>query len=112
MAQVTIENPWIHRIFGVVVTILLGISAYFLNDTATSIKVLDSRISRLELTQAELVGGGFTKSDWQISKAFLDSDRLVMEKRVTTVETTIPQIKDILTRIEKSIDAVNQRIEK
>ena len=83
-----------------------------LNDTATSIKVLDSRISRLELTQAEVVGSGFTKNDWQIYKAFLDADRLIMEKRVTTVETTIPQIKDILARIEKSIDTVNQRMEK
>lgn len=103
------ENIWVNRWFNIIVTIAMGVSCYFLNETVTSIKSLDIRVSAIELNNASFNGNKFTAADWSIQRALIDADKLTTEKRITVLESTIPQIKESLIRIENAVEKQNQK---
>ena len=88
-------------------TVAIAVTSWFLNQTLTKIDSLDHRVYAIEFNRAKDTSNNFTNRDWQDAKSVIDNEKFLTEKRIIILEQSIPQIKESLIRIEKSIERNN-----
>jgi len=104
---------WIHRVCMPVVTafltVAISIGAFIgvkvWDRVENGLVNLDERVDVLEVSNARTDGNRFTSQHWTDAKSRIDEDRANMDRRITRVEESIPQIKESLIRIEKKLDS-------
>ena len=111
MSEKTMRNAeWLWR---TAVLVGLGAMGFFMRDIyreqiAFNMRV-ESRISAIELKQAETVGNRFTSGDWVVAKGNIDTSLNQIDKRVTRNEDTLTSIKTSLADIDHKMDLVLER---
>lgn len=106
------EKGWLLKLFSIFMTLSIMVSSWFLKETMDKLNSLDKRLYSLELSEARTTSNRFTSVDWNIQKSLLESDKLIVERRIIKMEESIPQIKEALQRIETAIERTNNRIDK
>jgi hypothetical protein len=104
---------WIHRILMPVLmaflTVAFGVGGFIgakvWDRVEHGLVSLDDRVDAIEVDNARIDGSRFTTQHWTEAKARLDEDRVNLDRRLTRLEESIPQIKETLIRIEKKLDA-------
>lgn len=91
---------WILKIGGFMVSIAVAVSSYFLNSTMNKMNEMDERINAIELSNATISGTKFTSNDWATQKAFIESDRNALDKRILKLEENSAVIKESLIEIK------------
>ena len=61
---------------------------------------MDRRINLIELNDATISGTKFTTVDWATQKAFIESDRNSLDKRILKLEENSIVIKESLLEIK------------
>jgi len=95
-----VTMSWILKIGGFIMSVALAVSNYFLKTTMDKISEMDKRINVLELSNATNSGTKFTTADWATQKAFIESDRNSLDKRVLKLEENSLVIKEFLIEIK------------
>ena len=104
--NVTVRNETIKlpiKILGFIMSIVVMISSWFLNQAWGRIVEIEQVVKRLELSEAADSGHKFSKSDFNDARLDMDSERFAMDRRITRLEESIPVIKDSLLEIKETL---------
>jgi hypothetical protein len=108
---------WTHRILMPIATVLMAGALGIMGAVGRGIwaearewmQAMDHRVVQLELKEARSDSNRFTSQHWTDAKSRLDEDRANMDRRVTRLEESVPQIKESMIRIETKIDKLADR---
>jgi uncharacterized protein YdcH (DUF465 family) len=92
--------PLILKIGGFMISLAVMVSSYFLNSTMNKMNEMDRRITAIEMNAATISGTKFTTTDWATQKAFIESDRNALDKRILKLEENSAVIKESLMEIK------------
>jgi len=103
---------WAHRVLMPLLSVLtaavIGVMGFVGNQIWQEARVwmreLDGRVGKLEIQEARTDGNRFTSGDWAAAKTRIDEDRAIIDRRITRLEESVPQIKESLLRIETKLD--------
>lgn len=106
---------WINRILMpimmMILTIIISIGGFVgakvWDRVENGLNNLDERIDVLEVANAKTDSNRFTSQHWVDAKSRIDEDRAIIDRRITRLEESIPQIKESLLRIENKIEKNN-----
>jgi hypothetical protein len=99
----------LHKLMTFLMPVFMAVAGYFFTSVFGQIADHDQRIRTIELAAATTAGNRFTSVDWTTARADLDQRHNIIDQRVTRLEETNLAIKEMLARIEKKLDRLEER---
>jgi len=99
-----VESSWVVRIGGLVMSVVIMLSSWFLKEAWEKINTIENKVQALEVSNAATSSNRFTSTDWNNNKSLIDADRLALDRRVMRLEENSTSIKESLQRIENSLN--------
>ena len=103
-----IRHAWTTQFVGVVMSVAILASSWFLNQAWNRIKSVEDIVHRIELNEASAEGNKFTFTDWSKLKASLDNKDNELDRRIMRLEDNSTVIKDSLLEIKASLNKQRQ----
>ena len=91
-----------------VITIMLSISAYYIKENSSSIAECRRDIATLKLNHAQTDSNRFTSGDFVKAKEIIDSQQLILDRRVTILEENTRTIKDWMLEIKSDLKEIKE----
>jgi hypothetical protein len=109
-SNMNIKAEWIWR---GVMALILGVLGYLISGVLSEQKEFNkhtaTRLSGLEIWQAETRADRFTLKDWVVEKRSLEQVDVLNEKRLQRVEDALVNFNIGIDRIEKKVDELKNQ---